>query len=76
MFTELAKIMRRGSSWFIRNLEHPIDILKTISEFLGNGTRKKSENFRIDSRAQALSMVKFSARLNSKKFPPKNWFHI
>ncbi|WP_316353229.1 NAD-glutamate dehydrogenase [Candidatus Trichorickettsia mobilis] len=33
MLSELAKIMRRGSSWFIRNLEHPIDILKTINEF-------------------------------------------
>lgn len=33
MFTELTKIMRRGSSWFLRNLDHPIKITETISEF-------------------------------------------
>lgn len=33
MFTELEKIMRRGSSWFIRNLDHPINVEKTINEF-------------------------------------------
>ena len=34
--------------------------------------RKKSKNFKIDSRAQATSMVKFSARSDSKNFPYKN----
>lgn len=33
MFTELEKIMRRGSSWFLRNVEHPINLTKTIDEF-------------------------------------------
>jgi glutamate dehydrogenase len=33
MFTELAKIMRRGISWFLKHLKHPIDISCTIDEF-------------------------------------------
>jgi hypothetical protein len=34
--------------------------------------RKKPKTFRIDSRACATSMVKFSARSDSKNFPYKN----
>jgi hypothetical protein len=34
--------------------------------------RKKPKNSRIDSRAGATSMVKFSARSDSKNFPYKN----
>jgi hypothetical protein len=34
--------------------------------------RKKPKTFRIDSRAPATSMVKFSARSDSKNFPYKN----
>jgi len=33
MFTEITKLMRRGISWFIKNLKHPINISKTIEEF-------------------------------------------
>jgi glutamate dehydrogenase len=33
MFTELSKMMRRGISWFVRNLDHPIDIAKTIKDY-------------------------------------------
>jgi len=35
MFGELAKITRRGISWFVRNLDHPINIIPTINEFKG-----------------------------------------
>ncbi len=34
MFTELGKLMRRGISWFVRNLNHPIDIKSTIDSYL------------------------------------------
>ncbi|MDR0329135.1 MAG: NAD-glutamate dehydrogenase [Rickettsia sp.] len=33
MFTELAKIMRRGISWFLKYKKHPINISNTIDEF-------------------------------------------
>ncbi|MDD9335084.1 MAG: NAD-glutamate dehydrogenase [Rickettsiaceae bacterium] len=33
MFTELAKIMRRGISWFLKHIKHPINISNTIDEF-------------------------------------------
>lgn len=33
MFGELIKITRRGSSWFVKNLESPIDVISTIKEF-------------------------------------------
>jgi glutamate dehydrogenase len=33
MFTELGKIMRRGISWFVRNLDHPIDIKDAIKYY-------------------------------------------
>ena len=33
MFTEITKLMRRGISWFIKNLKHPINISETIAEF-------------------------------------------
>lgn len=31
MFTDLVKVLRRGIAWFIKNLDHPIDISKTIT---------------------------------------------
>ncbi len=34
--------------------------------------RKKPKNFRIESRARATSMIKFSERSDSKNFPYKN----
>ena len=33
MFTEIAKIIRRGIAWFVKHLEHPIDISETIQKF-------------------------------------------
>lgn len=33
MFTDLGKIMRRGIAWFLRNLDHPINIENTISNY-------------------------------------------
>lgn len=33
MFTDLAKIMRRGISWFIKNTKPPINIIDTIDEY-------------------------------------------
>lgn len=33
MFTELAKIMRRGISWFVKYNDHQIDIIQIIDEF-------------------------------------------
>lgn len=33
MFTELAKIMRRGISWFVKNLEGQVGISQTIEQF-------------------------------------------
>lgn len=33
MFTDLAKIMRRGISWFIRNIKHPINISESVKEY-------------------------------------------
>lgn len=33
MFTDLGKIIRRGISWFLRNLDHPINIDTTISSY-------------------------------------------
>lgn len=33
MLSDLSRIMRRGISWFIRNISHPIDINNTIEEF-------------------------------------------
>ena len=33
MFSDLGRIMRRGISWFARNIKHPIDINDTIKEF-------------------------------------------
>ncbi len=33
MFVELSKIMRRGISWFLKHLKHPINISDTINEF-------------------------------------------
>ena len=48
-------------------------IFISICEYRSNHMRKKSKNFRVDSRARAASMVKFSARSDSKNFPYKNW---
>lgn len=39
MFSDLGKIIRRGISWFVRNIKHPIDISGTINEF-----RKQTED--------------------------------
>jgi glutamate dehydrogenase len=33
MFTDLNKIMRRGISWFVKNIKPPINISKNIKEF-------------------------------------------
>ncbi|WP_342270705.1 NAD-glutamate dehydrogenase [Rickettsia endosymbiont of Orchestes rusci] len=33
MFTEIAKLMRRGIAWFIKHVKHPINISDTIEEF-------------------------------------------
>jgi len=33
MFTDLAKIMRRGISWFIKNTKSPLNILETVEEY-------------------------------------------
>ena len=33
MFTDLAKIMRRGISWFIKNTKSPINVLETIEDY-------------------------------------------
>jgi glutamate dehydrogenase len=33
LFTDLAKIMRRGISWFIKNTKSPINILETIEDY-------------------------------------------
>lgn len=33
MFSDIAKIMRRGISWFIKNVKHPIDITPTIDKY-------------------------------------------
>lgn len=34
MFSDLGKIMRRGISWFVRNLNSPININQTIDEYV------------------------------------------
>ncbi len=34
MFSDLGKIMRRGISWFVRNLKSPIHITETIDEYI------------------------------------------
>ncbi|NRB10224.1 MAG: NAD-glutamate dehydrogenase [Rickettsiaceae bacterium] len=33
MYGDLSKIMRRGISWFVKNIEYPIDISSTIKEY-------------------------------------------
>ncbi|MFY9589213.1 NAD-glutamate dehydrogenase [Rickettsia endosymbiont of Halotydeus destructor] len=33
IFTEIAKLMRRGIAWFIKHVKHPINISDTIEEF-------------------------------------------
>ena len=33
IFSELIKLMRRGISWFVRNLQHPIDISSAITTY-------------------------------------------
>lgn len=33
MYSDLIKIMRRGISWFVKNIKPPINILDTITEF-------------------------------------------
>ncbi|MFK7968197.1 MAG: NAD-glutamate dehydrogenase [Rickettsiaceae bacterium] len=33
MFTDLAKIMRRGTSWFIKNIKSPINTLRIIEDY-------------------------------------------
>ncbi len=33
MFTEIAKIIRRGIAWFAKHIKHPINISDTINEF-------------------------------------------
>ena len=33
IFSELIKLMRRGISWFVRNLQHPIDISNAIATY-------------------------------------------
>jgi hypothetical protein len=45
---------------------------EVISEYFASHMRKKSENFRIESAARATSMVKFSARSDSKNLSDKN----
>lgn len=43
MFTELAKLMRRGIAWFVKNLNNPVNITVIINEF--------------DKKAQDLSII-------------------
>lgn len=38
IFSDLAKIMRRGISWFVKNIKSPIHITETVEEY-----RKKTE---------------------------------
>ena len=42
MFTELAKIIRRGISWLVKHNGHPIDIIKIINEFKNPAQRLSS----------------------------------
>lgn len=64
MFTELAKIMRRGISWFIKHLEHPININKTIDEFI-KPTRDLSKI--VGSLIFGEAKEKFDARVDNYK---------
>jgi len=34
MFTSLTKLIRRGISWLVKHIEHPINITQTIEEFI------------------------------------------
>lgn len=43
MFTDLVKVLRRGISWFIKNLDHPIEISKAIA-FYTDATKKLSSS--------------------------------
>ncbi|ABV78542.1 NAD-specific glutamate dehydrogenase [Rickettsia bellii OSU 85-389] len=61
MFTEITKLMRRGISWFIKNLKHPINISKTIEEF-----KKPAQNLRevVGNLLAGEAKIKFEEKLN------------
>ncbi|XVN40333.1 MAG: NAD-glutamate dehydrogenase [Rickettsia endosymbiont of Argas persicus] len=61
MFTEITKLMRRGISWFIKNLKHPINISKTIEEL-----KKPAQNLRVivNNLLAGEAKIKFEERLN------------
>ena len=61
MFTEITKLMRRGISWVIKNLKHPINISKTIEEF-----KKPAQNLRevVGNLLAGEAKIKFEEKLN------------
>ncbi|MEY4464201.1 MAG: hypothetical protein RLZZ81_1172 [Pseudomonadota bacterium] len=61
MFTEITKLMRRGISWFIKNLKHPINISETIEEF-----RVPAQNLRktIGTLLVGETKIRFEEKLN------------
>ncbi len=61
MFTEITKLMRRGISWFIKNLKHPINISKTIEEF-----RIPAQNLRktVGTLLVGETKIRFEEKLN------------
>ncbi|ABV76745.1 NAD-glutamate dehydrogenase [Rickettsia rickettsii] len=61
MFTEITKLMRRGISWFIKNLKHPINISETIEEF-----RVPAQNLRktVDTLLVGETKIRFEEKLN------------
>ncbi|ABV75362.1 NAD-specific glutamate dehydrogenase [Rickettsia akari str. Hartford] len=61
MFTEITKLMRRGISWFIKNLKHPINISETIEEF-----RVPAQNLRntVDTLLVGETKIRFNEKLN------------
>ncbi len=69
MFTELEKIMRRGSSWFVRNLEQPINIEQTIKEFKEPAERL---SHKIATLLAGEAKSRFDARLKKYSVPGVN----
>ncbi|AFB21451.1 NAD-glutamate dehydrogenase [Rickettsia canadensis] len=61
MFTEITKLMRRGISWFIKNLKHPINISETIAEF-----RVPAQNLRktVSTLLVGETKIRFEEKLN------------
>ncbi|WP_347939056.1 NAD-glutamate dehydrogenase [Rickettsia oklahomensis] len=61
MFTEITKLMRRGISWFIKNLKHPINISATIEEF-----RVPAQNLRktVGTLLVGETKIRFEEKLN------------